>query len=64
MNMRRNAGGEIGGAAIEVNQVPPQASASKMEMLVHLAGLTNGEVRTDLVKMSKAITLQAQAMTA
>ena len=54
---------EIGGAA-EVNQVPPQASVDEMEMLVFLSGLTDGEVRTNVVQMAQAITLQAQAMIA
>ena len=62
MNTRRNAGGEIGGADVGVNQVPPQTRATRMEMLVNPTGLTDGEVRTTLVQMAQAITLQAQAM--
>ena len=63
MNMRRNAGGEIWGAAAGVNQVPPQALAAAMEMHVNPIRLTDGEV-TALVEMAQAITLQDQAMTA
>ena len=64
INTRTNAGGEIGGAAAGVNQVPPQAPASGMEMLDKPTRLTDGDVRKTLVQMAQAITLQAQAMTA
>ena len=64
MNMRRNAGGEIWGAAAGVNQVPPQALAAAMEMHVNPTGLTDGEVRKYLVQMAQAIPLQAHAMKA
>ena len=57
-------GRETGGAAAGVNQVPPQALAAAMEMHVNPTGLTDGVVRTTLVEMAQAITLQAQAMTA
>ena len=49
MNMRRNAGGEIGGAATGVNQVPPHAPAAEMEILVNPTELIDGEVRKALV---------------
>ena len=63
MNTRRNAGGDIGGAAAGVNQVSPQAPAARMEMHVNKTGLTDGEVRTVLVQMDQSITLQAHSMT-
>ena len=56
MNSRRNAKGEIGGAAAGVNQVPPQAPGAGIEMPVDPTGFTDGEVRTTLVNMSQAIT--------
>ncbi|TMX03617.1 hypothetical protein EJD97_015396 [Solanum chilense] len=43
MNTRRNAGEEIGGVAAGVNQVPPQAPAAGMGMLVNPTGLIDGE---------------------
>ena len=49
----------IGGAAAGVNQVPPQDLAAGMEMHFNPTGLTDGEVRTTLVEMDQAITLQA-----
>ncbi|TMX04117.1 hypothetical protein EJD97_011491 [Solanum chilense] len=64
MNTRRNTGVEIGGATIGVNQVPPQAPATGMEIPVNQTRLTDGEKRTNLVQMAKAITLQAHSMTA
>ena len=64
MNSRRNAKGEIGGAAAGVNQVPPQAPAAGTEMHVNPTGLTDGEVRIDFVHMDQAIILQDQDMTA
>ncbi|TMX04774.1 hypothetical protein EJD97_004778 [Solanum chilense] len=45
MKTRRKVGGEIGGAATVVIQVSPQAPAAGIEMLVNLAGLTDGEER-------------------
>ncbi|TMX04372.1 hypothetical protein EJD97_009229 [Solanum chilense] len=63
MSTRRNAGREIGGAASEVNQVPPQAPAAGMEMPLNPNWLTDGAVRTTLIQMAQSITLQAQAMT-
>ncbi|TMW90192.1 hypothetical protein EJD97_016095 [Solanum chilense] len=59
-----NADGEIGGAAAGVHQVPPQAPTAGMEMPINQTGLTDGEVRTTLVEMAQAVTLQAQTMTA
>ena len=64
LNTRRNAGRGRGKAAVGGNKVPPGAPAVEMEMLVNPAGLTDGQVRIDLVQMSQAITLQGQAMTA
>ncbi|TMW89631.1 hypothetical protein EJD97_016868 [Solanum chilense] len=64
MNMRRNTGGEIGGAAAGINQVPPQVPAARMEMPVNPTGFADGEVRTTLVQMAQSITLQTQSMTA
>ena len=64
MNTRRNTGGQIGGAAAGVNQGPPLALVAGIEMHVNPTGLTDGVVRTTLVEMAQAITLQAQAMTA
>ena len=49
MNTRIKAGGEIGGAATRVIQVPSQALAAGIQMSVNPAGLTDGEVRTMLV---------------
>ena len=64
MNTRRNADQRRGEAAARCNQVPPQAPTTEMKMHVNPAGLTNWEVRTALVQMAQAFTLQAQAMTA
>ena len=49
MNTRENAGGEIGGAAAGVNQVPSQAPPAGMEMHVNPTGLIDGYVRKTLV---------------
>ena len=49
MNKRRKVGGEIGGTAAGVNQVPPQARAAGMEMRVNPTRLIDGEVRIDFV---------------
>ncbi|TMW99926.1 hypothetical protein EJD97_001688 [Solanum chilense] len=43
MNTRINAGGEIGGVAAGVNQVPTQAPAARIEMPANPSGLTSGE---------------------
>ena len=43
-------------------QVPPQAAAAGIEIHVNPAGLTDGEVRTTVVHMAKASTLQAQTI--
>ena len=56
----RKEGGDIGGKAAGVIQVPSQAPAAGIEILVNPAGLTYGELRTTLVQMSQARTLQAQ----
>ena len=63
MNTRRNKGGDIGGAFVGVNQVPPQTPDADMETNANPTVLTNGQVRIDLVQMDQAITLQAQPMT-
>ena len=62
MNTRRKVGGEIGGATTGVIQVSPQAPAAGKEMPVNLAGLSDGEVRTTLVQMAQARTLQTKAI--
>ena len=49
MNTRRKAGGEIGGAAAGVIQIPSLAPAAGVEMSVNSAGLIDGELRTTLV---------------
>ena len=41
MNTRTKTGGEIGGAAATVIQVPSQAPAAGIEMYVNPAGLTD-----------------------
>ena len=41
INTRRNAGRGRGKADARGNQVPPQAPAAEMEMLVNSAGLTD-----------------------
>ena len=64
MDTRRNVGRERGKATAGGNQIPPQVPAAEMEMPVSPVGLTDGKVRTTLVQISQAITLQAQAMTA
>ena len=63
MNTRRTIGQRRGGAAAEVNQVPPQASPEGMAMLVNPAGLTDARVRASLAQMTQVITMQAQAIT-
>ena len=60
MNTRRKVGGEIRGTTAGVIQVPSQAVAAVIEMPVNLVGLRDGEVRTTLVQMAQASTLQAQ----
>ena len=62
--MRRNEGGQIGGAAIRVNQAPPQSPGAGKGMPINPKRFTDREVRTTLVQMARAITLQAQTMTA
>ena len=64
MNTRENAGGEIGGAAAGVNQVPPQAQAAGMKMPINPTGLTETYVRKTLVQSDQDINLQAHTMTA
>ena len=62
MNKRIKIGGQIGGATAGVIQVPSQAPATGIEILVNPAGLTDGEVRTTLVQIAQDSTLQAQAI--
>ena len=59
MNMRRNTNKEIGGAAVGVNQVPPQAPTAGMEMHLNQAMLKHGEVTIAFVQKAQAMTLQA-----
>ena len=59
MNTRRKAGWEIGGATTRVIQVSPQAPAAGIAMPINPTRLTDGEVRTNFVKMAQASTLQA-----
>ena len=63
MNTRRNVGQRRGGAAAGGNQVPPQAPAEGVAMLVNPNGLTDVQVRESLAQMAHSITIQAQAMT-
>ena len=44
MNTKKNAGGDIGGAAAGVYQVPPQAPGDGREMSINPTTLTNGEL--------------------
>ena len=62
MNTRRKTSGWIGEATAGVIKVPSQAPAAGIDMPVNPPGLTYGEVRTTLVQMARAITLQAQAI--
>ena len=63
MNTRRNAGRGRGEKVVGSNQLPPQVPDAEIKMPVNPARLTDGEVRTALVQMAQAITLQARAIT-
>ena len=54
MNIRRKAGGEIGGADTGVIKVSPQALTAGKEMIVNSVGLTDEQERTTLVQMVQA----------
>ena len=56
--------GDIGGIVARVNQVPPHAPAVGMDTHANPTGFTDGDVRTTLVQMAQAITLQAHSMIA
>ena len=62
MNTLRKEGGDIGEKAAGVIQVPSQVPGVGIKIPVNQAGLTNGEVRTTLVQMAQARTLQAQVI--
>lgn len=64
MNRRRNAGQGRGEVAAWGNQVLIKAPALGAAMLVNPARLNDSEVRTALLMMSQAITVQAKSMTA
>ncbi|XP_015072581.1 uncharacterized protein LOC107016703 [Solanum pennellii] len=63
MSTRRNAGRRVEEALAGGNQDPPQVPAVGEQVPVNPIALTNGEVRTTLVQMGQAITIQAHAIT-
>ena len=62
MNTRIKVGGKIGGAATRVIQVSPQALASRVKKPIKSPGLTDREVGTTLVFITKSSTLKSQTI--
>ncbi|XP_069152792.1 uncharacterized protein [Solanum lycopersicum] len=63
MSTRRNVGRRVEEAVAGGNQDPLQVPAVGEQVPVNPVTLTNGEVRTTLVQMGQAITVQAHAIT-
>ena len=60
MNTRRNIGQKRGVAVVGDNQVPHQAPAKGVAILVNPAGLTDAEVRESLAQMEQTIIMKVK----